>query len=105
MDRLLEAFLQGLLQRQSRSIFRESSLCFMVAFAVVLLNTDLHEGRLKSGTVNRQPMTEAQFINNPRGVDSGHDFSLMFFLETLYRNICGPSDRIEWKEQRKPTRL
>ena len=71
---------------------------FIVSFALVMLNTDLHDSRLRSGGSRRQPMTEDQFIGNLRGVDDKHDFPRVF-LETLYKNIAASA--IEWKEKPK----
>jgi len=101
IDRLLEAFCRAYC-RDNPAVFRHSSSAFVVAFALVMLNTDLHDARLRSGTSSRQPMTEAQFISNLRGVDkdsSGkeHDFPRAF-LESLYRNIAAQA--IEWKEKK-----
>ena len=95
IDRLLEAFCKAYC-RDNPAIFRNHSSAFVVAFALVMLNTDLHDARLKSGTSHRQPMTEAQFISNLRGVDDGHNFPRVF-LETLYKNIAAQA--IEWKEK------
>lgn len=41
-----------------------------------------------------RPMTEAQFINNLRGVDDGRDFP-RWFLQMLYASI--QASPIEWQ--------
>jgi brefeldin A-inhibited guanine nucleotide-exchange protein len=87
-----------------RAVFRADNAgvaesAYVVAFALVMLNTDLHDPRLKSGSSSRPPMTQDQFIANMRGVDSEHDFPAQF-LQQLFQGI--KEAPIEWKgEERK----
>lgn len=62
-----------------------------------MLNTDLHDPRLRSGKSSRKPMTLEQFISNLRGVDDGNDFPKEF-LNDMFRQIQEKS--IEWKEEK-----
>jgi IQ motif/SEC7 domain-containing protein len=53
-----------------------------LAFAVMLLNTDLHTPTLKE----EKKMSVDAFVNNLRGVDSGRDFDSKL-LKTIYKGI------------------
>ena len=60
-----------------------------------MLNTDLHDPRLKSGKSSRKAMSVGAFISNLRGVDDGRDFPADF-LAHMYAAI--KQRAIEWKE-------
>ena len=75
-----------------------SASAFIVCFALVMLNTDQHDPRLRSGKSSRKPMTLEQFISNLRGVDDGNDFPRPFLTE-MFQSIRNES--IEWKEEPK----
>lgn len=96
IDRMLEAFCQAYC-RDNPSVFRNSGSAFVVCFALVMLNTDVHDPRLKTGNSSRKPMSLDQFVSNLRGVDDGNDFPRAF-LQDLYNNIC--ANAIEWKDNR-----
>jgi hypothetical protein len=102
IDRMLEAFCSVFVALNPTS-FRDSSSAFIVCFALVMLNTDLHDPRLKGGgksggssASSRTPMTLKQFISNLRGVDAGGDFPSEFLTE-MYDNIRLKG--MEWKEE------
>lgn len=93
VDRLLEAFGQSYV-KDNPGVFHSASSAFILSFAVVMLNTELHDPRLKTGSHPRKPMTVAQFISNLRGVDEGQDFPRAF-LTALYQEI--QENPIEWQ--------
>jgi hypothetical protein len=94
IDRILESFCKGYC-RDNPTIFVDSNSATIMAFALVMLNTDHHDPRLKK---TREPMTLEQFITNLRGVNDGKDFNRSF-LESQYYNIV--NNAIEWQENRE----
>jgi len=77
----------------SRCPFRDEDTVFLIAFAIIMLNTDLHKvstfvqpgqsvGRLKQ----RKTMTKSEFLNNLRGVDASEDLSKEY-LSQIYDSI------------------
>ena len=54
----------------------------MLAFAIMLLNTDLHTPNLKSD----KKMLEKEFMNNLKLADDGHDFDHKL-LKSGYKGI------------------
>jgi brefeldin A-inhibited guanine nucleotide-exchange protein len=94
IDRMLESFC-GMFVAQNPGQFRNASSAFIVCFALVMLNTDLHDPRLRTGKSSRAPMTREQFIANLRGVDDGGNFP-NDFLTRMFEDIRDKS--IEWKE-------
>ncbi len=61
---------------------KASDSVMTLAFAVILLNTDLHSPTLKSG----KKMNLQDFITNLRGVDAGRDFEAKL-LKAIYKSI------------------
>lgn len=61
-----------------------------------MLNTDLHDPRLRSGKSSRRPMSLDQFVSNLRGVDEGRNFPRAF-LKNMFNRI--QERAIEWKEE------
>jgi len=49
------------------SIFRTTDAVYVLAFGIIMLNTDMHNPAVKS------KMTLAQYIQNSRGINDGHD--------------------------------
>jgi len=96
IDRMLESFCVAY-TRDNPGVFRNSSSAFIVSFALVMLNTDIHDPRLRTNSSSRarKAMTLQEFINNLRQVDDGHDFPKPF-LTALYQSIARAP--IEWKD-------
>ncbi len=105
IDRLLETFCVRYCQ-DNPGKFSSASTAFVVAFALIMLNTDLHDPRLKRGRKRgkREPMTLQQFITNLRGVDDGTDLDSEF-LESMYHNIRENEVRMEVTGREKSFRL
>jgi len=68
----------------NEGIFKAEDVPCVLAYATLMLNTDLHSKSIKT------KMTKDQFIRNLRGADGGHDINRAF-LEELY-------DRVTLKE-------
>jgi len=66
--------------------FSNSDTMFVVAFAVIMLNTDLHRANTDSKNRHRR-MTKQDFVRNLRGVDSSTDLNNEF-LTGIYDSIA-----------------
>ncbi|KPV74748.1 uncharacterized protein RHOBADRAFT_36677 [Rhodotorula graminis WP1] len=60
--------------------FANADTAYILAFSVILLNTDAHNPQVK------KPMTQAEFIRNNRGIDDGKDLDEQFLVE-IYDEI------------------
>jgi len=69
------------------TIFCDADTAYVLAFSLIMLNTDLHNQSVKN------KMSKAEFVKNNRGIDQGKDlpkdylevrfsiyFNLLFFL-------------------------
>jgi len=84
IDRLMECFADRYYQSSQRAneIFANKDACFILAFAVIMLNTDAHNPAIKK----QNKMTKAQFISNNRGINDGQDVDREY-LEKIYDGI------------------
>ncbi|GAA6038174.1 hypothetical protein JCM8097_005777 [Rhodosporidiobolus ruineniae] len=60
--------------------FANADTAYILAFSVILLNTDAHNPQVK------KPMSKAEFIKNNRGIDDGKDLDEEY-LNTIYDEI------------------
>jgi Sec7-like guanine-nucleotide exchange factor len=60
---------------------RSSDAAFILAYSIIMLNTDLHNRQVK------KKMTKDQFVNNNRGIDEGADLP-RDYLESIYDSIA-----------------
>ncbi|XP_078490154.1 IQ motif and SEC7 domain-containing protein 1 isoform X2 [Ciona intestinalis] len=84
VERLVEAFSQRYCTCNPKLInsLRNLDSIFILAFAIIMLNTDLHSPNMK----HEKRMTEPDFIKNLRGIDSGEDLSEVL-LKSIYNRI------------------
>ena len=68
IDRLVEAFSHSYWS-DNPQLFSSSDTVYSLAFATIMLNTDLHNPNIG----NRGKMTLEEFIKNNRGLDNGKD--------------------------------
>lgn len=96
IDRLLDAFSVEYC-RQNPGLFRVPGSAFVLAFAVIMLNTDLHDSGLKRQRAKKggKAMDVDGFCRNLRGSDDGEDFPREF-LEEVYSNVL--HNPMMWKE-------
>lgn len=80
IDRLMEAMAKRL-HEQSPGPLADADAAFVLAFSVIMLNTDLHN------TGVAEKMTKDQFIRNNRGINGGQDFPREY-LEGIYDSIA-----------------
>lgn len=95
IDRLLDIFCVTYCEHNPR-VFVNAQAALVVAFAMIMLNTDLHDTRLRSGRTTRKPMTLEAFKSNLRGLNHGKNFD-PDFLEGMYSNIA--KREIRWKDE------
>lgn len=73
--------------QNSESQFKTKDAVFILAFAMIMLNTDIHDARLKQGkAASRKAMTVSEFQRNLRGQNAGEDFPGEL-LEQMYNSI------------------
>ena len=84
IERIMEVFGKryGQCNQNIISKFKSPDSIVTLAFAIILLNTDLHTPNLKS----EKKMQVGDFINNLRGVDAGRDFDPKL-LKQIYKGI------------------
>lgn len=88
IERILQAFSEQYHQCNP-TVFSHEDTPFILAFSIVMLNTDLHN------SANTRKMTKDAFIRNNRGIDDGNDLPRSL-LEEIY-------DRIEEHELKTET--
>jgi cytohesin len=79
IDRMMECFAQRYCQLNP-DIFTNTDTCYVLSFAIIMLNTSLHNPSVKD-----KPTVE-QFISMNRGINNGGDLPREL-LESLYESI------------------
>eukprot|EP01137_Pigoraptor_chileana_P023431 Opistho-2@89690 len=79
IDRIMERFASRY-HGENPAVFVNADTAYVLAFSVVMLNTDLHNPSVKN------KMTKDGFIRNNRGINDGKDLPREF-LEALYDGI------------------
>lgn len=81
IDRIMEKFAERY-TRQNLDVFPSADTAFILAFSVIMLNTDLHNPNIKE----EKKMTLDSFIRNNRGIADGEDLP-EDFLVGIYKRI------------------
>jgi len=79
IDRIMEAFAKRYCECNP-TVFPSPDSCYVLAFSLIMLNTDLHNNSIK------KKMTKKDFIHNNRGIANGTDLPSAF-LENLFDGI------------------
>eukprot|EP00126_Sphaerothecum_destruens_P015805 Sdes_comp9851_c0_seq1m1396 len=79
IDRIMEAFAKHFCS-WNPSDFNHPDTAYVLAFSIIMLNTDLHNPNVK------RKMTKDEFIRNNRGIDNGHNLPPEF-LSDIYQRI------------------
>jgi hypothetical protein len=66
--------------------FKSEDSIYLLAFALIMLNTDLHKSQSESRKATRKKMTKAEFISNLRGAEQGENISKEY-LSSVYESI------------------
>lgn len=95
IDRMMECFAKRYCDCQGdNNIFENSDTCYVLSFAIIMLNTSLH-----NPSVKEKPSIE-QFINMNRGINMGNDlpkellvvsfkiFKFSHFVTSPFLSIC-----------------
>lgn len=86
IDRMMECFAKRYCDCQGdNNIFENSDTCYVLSFAIIMLNTSLH-----NPSVKEKPTIE-QFINMNRGINQGQDLPrelLVVSIIKLSYNTC-----------------
>ncbi|EGZ07279.1 hypothetical protein PHYSODRAFT_528113 [Phytophthora sojae] len=81
IDRMMEAFSkQFYLQAGSSGPLADADAAYVLAFSIIMLNTDLHSDHIA------KKMTVEEFVRNNRGINAGQDLPSEY-LTNLYYNI------------------
>ncbi|KAL9243878.1 hypothetical protein vseg_017715 [Gypsophila vaccaria] len=80
IQRVMEAFAERY-YKQSSHVLADKDAAFILAYSLIMLNTDLHNVQVK------KKMTEEDFIRNNRRINAGEDLPREYLLE-LYHSIC-----------------
>lgn len=73
-------------------VFANADTAYILAFSVILLNTDAHNPQVK------RPMTKPEFIKNNRGIDDGKDLDgelLSEIYDEINANEIRMKDEVE----------
>jgi hypothetical protein len=95
IDRIISTFAQCYWEDNAgdhiRCPFHDQDTVFLISFAIIMLNTDLHSvgvsGTSGSARKQRKKMTKSEFLNNLRGVESAEDLSGEY-LSAIYDSIA-----------------
>ncbi|KAK8726401.1 hypothetical protein OTU49_010252 [Cherax quadricarinatus] len=84
IERLMQVFAQRYCQcnRDIVAKLRDPETIFVLAFAIIMLNTDLHTASMKQ----EKRMKLEDFVKNLRGIDDGYDIEREM-LEGMYQRI------------------
>merc|ERR1711935_451256 len=99
IDRIMNTFAQCFWEDNAgdhgKCPFQDQDTVFLLSFAIIMLNTDLHKtssfatprGQAPSKQKQRKKMTKQEFLNNLRGVDNSEDLSRAY-LSDIYDSIA-----------------
>jgi brefeldin A-inhibited guanine nucleotide-exchange protein len=86
IDRIMEKFAQRFTE-QNLEVFPSADTAFILAFSVIMLNTDLHNPSIKP----ERRMTQAGFVRNNKGIgENGSDLPEDFLIGIFDRIKVGP---------------
>ena len=66
IDRVMEAFAAHYCD-QNPALFEDTDTCYVLSFAIIMLNTALHNPNVK------QKITLEQFVRQNKGINAGKD--------------------------------
>jgi hypothetical protein len=89
IDRIISTFSQCYWEDNAGDLykcpFQNQDTVFLVSFAIIMLNTDLHKTQVSKGKSPKR-MTKTEFMNNLRGVDDGVD-KFRDYIYSIYDTI------------------
>lgn len=96
IDRIMEKFAEKF-AAQNPDIFPTADVAFILAFSIIMLNTDLHNPAIKE----ERRMTKDGFIRNNRGICDGQDLPNEMLVEIFDRIKTNPISLKEDDEARE----
>lgn len=96
IDRIMEKFAERF-TAQNPDVFPTADVAFILAFSIIMLNTDLHNPAIKE----ERRMTKDGFIRNNRGICDGQDLPPEFLMEIFDRIKANPISLKEDDEARE----
>ncbi|KZT13092.1 Sec7-domain-containing protein [Laetiporus sulphureus 93-53] len=90
IDRFMLKFAERYIANQSQTPFANADTAYVLAYSIILLNTDAHNPQVK------RRMTCTDFIKNNRGINDGADLPDEF-LSSIYEDIV--SNEIRMKDE------
>uniref|UniRef100_A0A7S3P3I7 SEC7 domain-containing protein n=1 Tax=Amphora coffeiformis TaxID=265554 RepID=A0A7S3P3I7_9STRA len=81
IDRIMEKFAERFTE-QNPDVFPSADVAFILAFSIIMLNTDLHNPAIKE----ERRMTKDGFLRNNRGICDGQDLPAEF-LSSIFDRI------------------
>ena len=81
IDRIMEKFAERFTE-QNPEVFPSADVAFILAFSIIMLNTDLHNPAIKE----ERRMTKEGFLRNNRGICDGQDLPAEF-LSSIFDRI------------------
>ncbi|CAB9499510.1 inhibited guanine nucleotide-exchange protein 1 [Seminavis robusta] len=96
IDRIMEKFAERYTD-QNQDIFPSADVAFILAFSIIMLNTDLHNPAIKE----ERRMTRDGFIRNNRGICDGQDLPDEFLYGIFDRIKANPISLKEDDEARE----
>jgi brefeldin A-inhibited guanine nucleotide-exchange protein len=93
IDRFVLKFAERYIANNPSTVFANADTAYILAFSVIMLNTDAHNPNLKS-----KRMTKAEFVKNNRGINDGQDLPeelLAEIYDEIQKNEIKMKDEIE----------
>lgn len=91
IDRFMLKFAERYMHQNPGLMFANADTAYILAFSVIMLNTDQHNKNLK-----QKRMTKAEFVRNNKGINDGQDLG-EDFLGEIYDEI--QTDEIKMKDE------
>lgn len=91
IDRFMLKFAERFMHGNPGTIFANADTAYILAFSVIMLNTDAHNKNMK-----QKRMTKAEFVKNNRGINDGKDLP-EDFLGEVYDEI--QNNEIKMKDE------
>uniref|UniRef100_A0A6A7G2U5 Brefeldin A-inhibited guanine nucleotide-exchange protein n=1 Tax=Hirondellea gigas TaxID=1518452 RepID=A0A6A7G2U5_9CRUS len=92
IDRIMKAF-SDQYYHDNPGVFKTANGAYVTSFAILMLNTDIHDPRLRTGANTRSPMTKDEFVRNLKDVEE----IPRAFLEKQFDAIV--KREIKWKNE------
>jgi len=103
IDRFMLKFAERYIANNPSTEFANADTAYILAFSVILLNTDAHNPNMKT-----KRMSRAEFIKNNRGINDGQSLPEDFLTEIyeeIQKNEIKMKDEVELAPAPQPTGL